>query len=346
MASPATVSRCGMVYVEPSEIGWRPLSASWLHTLPAVVDDGLKAVITEMMEWLIDPCMRMVRKHCKELIPTSDINLPESLMRLFVAHIDTLVEGADNNRTIVECTFVFSLIWSIGCAPRVLLCLYPSGWLLTQQPAGSPQEAAFSPVTASREQSIHPRRSSRSLALPVLRRTCSASTETDGRQKFNAFLRQLLSGATTFDFDLGPGLEVKVPAWKLALPLPAEGDCYEYLFRAADPQWVHWLETVPARSPDPKSEFSSIIVQARGPPHPLQCRRGSPLQALSSPSLAFKVTCRCDPKANEFWWPARIRSSRPRSARAQFVCVCLTALALSTNRRSTPCATTTFCRCS
>lgn len=56
---------------------------------------------------------------------------------------------------------------------------------------------------------------------------------------------------------------MKVPQWSLALPLPAEGDVYEYCFRAADQQWVHWLDTVPAVTPDPKSEFSSIIVQAR-----------------------------------------------------------------------------------
>ena len=62
VASPATVSRCGMVYVQASLLGWRPVVLSWLASLPKAITEAQAAQILALFDWLLPPSLRIATK--------------------------------------------------------------------------------------------------------------------------------------------------------------------------------------------------------------------------------------------------------------------------------------------
>eukprot|EP00878_Enallax_costatus_P023702 GHUV01025236.1.p1 GENE.GHUV01025236.1~~GHUV01025236.1.p1 ORF type:complete len:118 (-),score=27.73 GHUV01025236.1:702-1055(-) len=88
VASPATVSRCGMVYVQPDLLGWRPVLMSWLAALPPSISEAHKSQVLALFDWLVPPCLRIATKLAKAVLPMVDINLVCSCMRLLDSHLD------------------------------------------------------------------------------------------------------------------------------------------------------------------------------------------------------------------------------------------------------------------
>jgi len=123
VASPATVSRCGMVYYEPHQIGLYPSLSSWLNTLPETVSEANKNTIESLFKWLVPPAIKFIRRELKEVSPSSDIQLGWSLLKMFESLITPFkVEpnkfALDEKAalTVVEGVFLFSLTWSVCCS--------------------------------------------------------------------------------------------------------------------------------------------------------------------------------------------------------------------------------------
>lgn len=66
-ASPATVSRCGMVYVDAAELGWLPYVRSWINRLAneAIQNSTeIKKYLLTLFETYVYEGFSFIKKHC------------------------------------------------------------------------------------------------------------------------------------------------------------------------------------------------------------------------------------------------------------------------------------------
>ena len=66
-ASPATVSRCGMIYLEPSTLGWKPLVISWIQVVNDLWREGKEQLLEDLFTLLATACLDFVKKNCYQM---------------------------------------------------------------------------------------------------------------------------------------------------------------------------------------------------------------------------------------------------------------------------------------
>ncbi|CAM9233990.1 unnamed protein product, partial [Laminaria digitata] len=125
VASPATVSRAGMIFLDVDEMGWQPFVASWLQQRFEDDAEHLK-FHRNLFSKYVEGVLTYKEANVHEPVPVGDFNAVQSLCTLYDAFRDNpssrrevqdgLEKDAEGYMGLAEKWFVFAMVWSVMAA--------------------------------------------------------------------------------------------------------------------------------------------------------------------------------------------------------------------------------------
>ena len=120
-ASPATVSRGGVIFLNGDDIGWKPYVQSWVGNREI---DSEKALLTAFFDKYCQSVFTYLEKEAKTIVPIREISMVQCITYLLEGIVGDGVEfltrtkeiGQEQGAKLLEMIFVYCLVWATAGA--------------------------------------------------------------------------------------------------------------------------------------------------------------------------------------------------------------------------------------
>jgi len=133
-ASPATVSRGGVLFINETDVGWKPFMESWREQLDQVAQSTFYLLFTNYFEANIDS----IRKNFAFSCPMLDMGFIQSICCIIDALLNNNTKenmealktmSVDDQKMIYEAYFIFAFMWTVGgCVSDDKVTNYRKQW--------------------------------------------------------------------------------------------------------------------------------------------------------------------------------------------------------------------------
>ncbi|XP_063612420.1 dynein beta chain, ciliary-like, partial [Penaeus indicus] len=112
-ATPATVSRAGIIYLNQGDLGWNPYVTSWIDSREVQSE---KANLMVLFDKYIPTCLEIMRVRFKRITPMPEITHLMMLCQLLDCLLTPESVAPDSPKEVYELYFVFAAVWAFGSA--------------------------------------------------------------------------------------------------------------------------------------------------------------------------------------------------------------------------------------
>uniref|UniRef100_A0A8D0H5U7 Dynein axonemal heavy chain 17 n=1 Tax=Sphenodon punctatus TaxID=8508 RepID=A0A8D0H5U7_SPHPU len=112
-ATPATVSRAGILYINPADLGWNPVVSSWIERRNVQSE---KANLMILFDKYLPTCLDKLRFGFKKITPVPEVTVIQTILYLLECLLTPKNTPPDSSKELYELYFVFACFWAFGGA--------------------------------------------------------------------------------------------------------------------------------------------------------------------------------------------------------------------------------------